>query len=508
MSISAVLKKYKNTFLPVETNELCYFLPLFFMKFLASFTYTILNATKDTVIVTSKGSGAEVIPILKGGVVLVIAFLFMLIYSKLSNKLTRENLFYTVLSPFIVFFLIYGLYLYPNKDIIGFHNTSDFLLSIIGENHQHWIAVYRYWMHSLFFVFAEMWGGIMIGLLFWGFANQITSVEKAAKFYALYTVGGHIGTIFAGRITLHFAKFVSGDFTLTVKIMMLIAVVATLLIIGLYWYTNKFAITNNSLSPCIKLSKSKKNKLSLGESLKFIMRSPYLGLIAMLVIGYGISMNMVEVSWKALLKMQYPNSSDYQAFMGTLQTGIGTASLLVALFISGSLIRKYGWARAAIVPPVVLGIMSILFFALFFLYKNDLISSVNFFGFSPLFLVVVVGAIHNVSCKAMKYCIFDPTKEMAYITLDEESKTKGKAAVDVVGGRFGKSSSSWIQLALIDLIGSGSVLGVVHILVPIVILVVFGWLFAVKRLNNSFSELNLETNRSDITIQQSISPAS
>ena len=56
---------------------------------------------------------------------------------------------------------------------------------------------------------------------------------------------------------------------------------------------------------------------------------------------------------------------------------------------------------------------------------------------------VTFGAAQNIMSKSAKYSLFDPTKGR-YIPFDPESKVKGKAAIDVVGGRLGKSGGSFV----------------------------------------------------------------
>merc|ERR1711970_453903 len=118
---------------------------------------------------------------------------------------------------------------------------------------------------------------------------------------------------------------------------------------------------------------------------------------------------------------------------------------------------------------------------------------------SPLLLSVLVGTAQNVGTKATKYGMFDPTKEMAYIPLDAEQKTKGKAAIDVIASRMGKSGGSLIQQFLIPFLGTlsacapyiGLFLGAITV----------AWILAVRRLNVRFLALTSKDKPSNIEMK-------
>jgi AAA family ATP:ADP antiporter len=51
--------------------------------------------------------------------------------------------------------------------------------------------------------------------------------------------------------------------------------------------------------------------------------------------------------------------------------------------------------------------------------------------------LVMSGALLYVFGKGAKFSLFKPAEEMVYITLDEDGRTRGKAAIDVVGSQVG-----------------------------------------------------------------------
>jgi ATP:ADP antiporter, AAA family len=492
--------KWRQTLWPVHRFELKKLLPLFFLKFFISFNYAILTCLKDTFIVTEKGSGAEVIPVLKGWVVLPIALIVTLIYAKLSNHFKRSTLFYAIIIFFMAFVLVYSFFLYPNREALSPHKSAEWLLGMIGNKYEHWVAIYRNWMQALFFVVAELWGGVVIFLLFWGFTNQISQMGEAKRYYTLFIAAGDLASFATGPLVGYYAyKYAHTEFTFTLQWLALYVVLFGILIMGFHWWMMKYVLTDKRFYDPEKMGQPNlKTKLSLWNGIKFIASSKYLRALAVMVIGYGLALNLVEVSWKAHLKMLYPNPSDYQAFTGTVTSMVGLFSLIAAVLLGGGVIRRFGWHFSAQITPIVVGCTGLVFLALI-LMKGSLGSFTTYFGVAPLIIIVFFGAFQNVLSKVVKYTFFDPTKEMAFIPLDQESKVKGKAAIDVVGSRLGKSGSAWIQLALIDLAGTGSVLSITHFIFPFIACTTFFWILSTRTVNRGLAEKdkkNLQTELS------------
>ncbi len=483
--------KWRRRLWPFRRSEMKKLLPLLLIKFLVSINFQIFTVLKDTMIVTTKGSGAEVIPVLKGWVVLPVALLITILYSKLSNVLNKKTLFYTVIAGFMAIIFIYGFILYPNTEFFTPTRSSDWLLNKVGPGHSHWVAIWRNWIQSLLFITAELWGSVVILVMFWGFANDITSIDEAKRSYNIYIAAGNLACFVAGPIIYWIThKFANVDFIYTVQILITGALLVGVGIMFLYWWMNKYALSRknyNLAESYEKSSKPKKEKLSLLQGFKILSKSKYLLGIAILVIAYGLTISLIEITWKASVHQVYSSSSAYQEFISKVTSLTGFCALIISLFFGTNIFRRFKWHTNAQLTPFLVGSTGILFFFLV-LNRNNLTSVSTLLGMAPLTLIVFFGAFQNIVSKVAKYSFFDPSKEMAYIPLDQESKVKGKAAIDVVGSRLGKSGSSWIQIALIDMIGTGSIFSITYLLLPIIIVATISWIMSVNSLSKKFDE--------------------
>jgi len=106
---------------------------------------------------------------------------------------------------------------------------------------------------------------------------------------------------------------------------------------------------------------------------------------------------------------------------------------------------------------------------------------------STLGMTAFFGSMQNCFARASKYTFFDATKEMAFVPLSTESKQKGKAAIDGVGSRLGKSGGSMIHQGLLVTFGTVSLSAP---FVGIILLITIGsWMLSVKSLGQQFQEI-------------------
>jgi AAA family ATP:ADP antiporter len=493
--------KWRSLLWPIHAFELKKLLPMLLLFFFISFNYTILRDTKDSLL--DPKTRAATIVFLKFWGVVPAAFLFLIIFSKLSNMLSKEALFYSVIAPFLIFFGLYAFYIYPNREWLHPTTSADWLEATFNrEGFKGLIACYRYWTFSAFYILSELWGSVVLSLMFWGFANDITRVTEAKRFYSLFGIGANVALLFSGETIVQFSdirKYVPegvDPWGMTLKYLMSVVVVFGLFVMAIYWWMNRNVLTDPRFYDQAEKTKMKKEKPKMGifESFSYLVKSKYLFCLAVIVMAYGISINLVEVTWKDQLTQQFPDKNDYNAFMGRFSQFTGIVTILMMLFLGGNLIRMKGWKFSALVTPTVLLITGVAFFA--FIIFRDRWENIIFstFGTTTLWMAVLFGMAQNIMSKSCKYSLFDPTKEMAYIPLDQEQKVKGKAAVDVVGARLGKSGGSMIQQGLI--VYFGTVAAYTPYVAGALLVCIIAWMYTVTVLNKQFLNLTASKNPS------------
>lgn len=506
---------------PIHSNEIKKFLPMGIMMFCILFIYTVLRDTKDAILVNAPGAGAESLAFAKGIGVTISAVLFMVLYTKAANLFNREGLFYVTALPFLVFFGLYPYCIYPFVGSIHMSLESIHHYQELYPNIKWIIPLVGNWTYTLFYILSELWGSAVLSLLFWQFANAITPVKEARRFYGMFGFLGNFGLLLSGPVIIYISHSIHSmglsrneSTGLMLQYLMAFVIIAGIILLSTFYWMNRQVLTDKRYydPEAMGETKKKKAKLSMMDSFKLILQSPYLGLIAMLVLAYGVSINVFEGVWKGQIKIAYPNEVEYNQVMGGLSTVTGGIAVVLML-IGSNLLRSFSWRTCALITPAVLITGILIFFGVIY-YNNTLlpenmqiVQAIKEGVISKELIVFAVGLglFVNAFGKAVKYSLFDPTKEMAYIPLDPELKVKGKAAVDVIGGRGGKSAGSYIQMGLLTVFSGSALYQLVPIIAPIAVGIVFLWILSVFGLSKRFKAL---TSGTDTTKTASSAPAS
>jgi AAA family ATP:ADP antiporter len=485
-------KNFCDYIWPITKQELPKFLSITLLLFCILFIQNLIRALKDGIVITMIGT--ETISFLKFWGVLPAAFIMTMIYVKLINFMRGEYIFYLILSVFLIFFGIFGFVIFPQA--ASFHLSEVQASHLITQfPHLKWfILLVSKWGFSVFYIIAELWPSVVFSLLFWQFVNSVTTVDESKRFYALFGLLGQTGLYISGSMLERLPDI--GNYIIThynlstdrtvicVQLILFVVVLLGTIALCTFWVLNHKVLQRNTSE--IKFT-VKARHLSVAESFKMALSSRYIRLIAILLICYGISINLVEGPWKAKASSIYPSADEYTAFVGNYlkYTGILT---IVFVLLGSNIVRSLGWFAAAIITPCMVFITGMLFFSIS--------NSEAFAGFivitlafsDPTMIAIIVGAIQNVLSKSSKYTLFDSTKEMAYVPLPDELKTRGKAAADVIGTKLGKSMSALLQSLIFMIIPAATYNSISIYLMVVFAIICLVWIWAVRELGIEYKQ--------------------
>ncbi|GBF98341.1 plastidic ATP ADP-transporter [Raphidocelis subcapitata] len=431
----------------------------------ATINYTILQSLRDALVVTS--CGAEALPFINGFCVLPLSLAFFVYYDKLVTAFekTPNAVFYWAIAPLAAFFGLYAAALLPNAAALHPAGLAAALSAALPASLACVGGILVNWTSTLFFIMGELWGSVAISLLFWSLADDVCSVDEAKTLYPKLGIAANVGLVLAGSFTRLVNEGVArGNGVLSVQIQCAAVVVMAGVMCAAKAFVDSQVrpyLSGGSRKEAKKKTKAAKAEAGGGEGKKpdtwaILRSSSRIRDIALMVMGFGICNKVFGWTWKSEMRKLYPAANDYATVMGDVASYTGIVTICLML-VSKWTFQLLKWRGAALATPVVMAACGGTFFLGSVLAQYTSVGTAT----GAAALLIAAGPVSGIVCqvfgRASKYSLFDPCKEMLFITMaDKREKESGKAAVDIVGNQIGKSGGAWVMQGLILLTGSMS----------------------------------------------------
>lgn len=456
----------KKFIFPVKREEWFLFGFMLAIVCLININFNILRSMRNALVVADKGGGAAFIPYFELFGTFPASLLLTWALSRLMRVFSFRFIFSMTMLFFLSFFLIFAFFIYPHREAIPIlleNRLSNFFgLSCFK-------VIFTHWPDMLFYIMSELWKVALLSVIFWGFLNQHLSLGQAKRFYPPLLLGSSIGTILAGPITVFCTSiftwnlFPLADQRWQHSLYLLTCFLVLCGLLTLFSFDFLFKKLQNPLFTLVSSTPSNAQEtvpnqqkkepfsrrlLSLSSSVRYLLKSPYLSSLLLIVIAEYVCYALGELIFLETLKSKYPTPAEYCQYMGTLSSWMGILTAFSALFLTPYLLQSYRWSKTTLITPIVMVVITFTFFLTVCCEKIGLLS-----GSSPLTFIIALGSLHFCIGRAMKYTLFDAIKELAFIPLNQEGQVKGKLIIDGIGSRLGRGASSLISISLFLILG-------------------------------------------------------
>jgi ATP/ADP translocase len=293
------------------------------------------------------------------------------------------------------------------------------------------------------------WKDVYVVLLveiFYSYANSVFAIRTARWVYGLFGFLAGVGGVVGSLVVRRWAEVVGAA-------RLLRGVPPLLLLIGgaslLLARRAGASLPGSDGTP------------RLGDGVRTVSSSRYLSLLLLLVAVTQTVITLVDYQFNEVAERAFSTEDRLSAMIATVYGVINVATLALHA-ATGPVLRLAGVPLTLLAIPLLLG--------------------GGLLGFVIVPVFATIAAI-KVASKCFDYSIFRTAKEILYIPLSFEEKTRGKFVVDMVTYRVAKGGASLLLLGLVTVAGAG------HLVTPLDFALVAGWLLVTLGIARRFRGL-------------------
>ena len=257
------------------------------------------------------------------------------------------------------------------------------------------------WMSAAFYIWVNCYG-VIAPVQAWSFANTVFDTRQARRLFGLVGAGASFGAILGGIL----ARTLVGPFGGAVNLLLVLAALIALaaVIVNLGWHARR-----RDLRP------PRRAAANLAGTLALIGRTPYLRLIATLIVLVAIVTQWTQFQFNVLAEQRLAGDPDrLTRFFGTFNFVLGILAFAVQLFLTGPALRRFGIAFTILLLPLALGVGSTLVL---------------------IWPVLWAVMLTNGFDQGLRFSVDKATFELLYMPVDTRVKNDVKSAIDLVINR-------------------------------------------------------------------------
>ena len=311
-----------------------------------------------------------------------------------------------------------------------------------------------------FYLFGDLWTTLMVATFF-AFLNDSVTPSASKRLYGLVVLGGVAGGAFGTTFLAVYIDQIAVSTWLWICFGMAVA------IIGLAYGAGRVVRRNppperdaDGVDPGRDEEAEKKSNAAL-EGARLVFRSKYLLAIVGIVAIYEIVSTILDFQFSSTIAHYLDGPAIGQQFATVFAISNVTA-LVVQLFLTTFIMRRFGLTVALLVTPAVM-----------------IFGSVGFLAVPILW----VGSLLNTADSGFAYSINQSAREALYTPTTRDEKYKAKAFIDMFVQRFAKALAVGVSLAITLVFADFSTIRWLSLLTVVLVGV---WAFAARYAGRHF----------------------